>query len=94
MSDALKLAIKLTRRDMRRASMQLDDALFVELRKIAPDATVLCGRDKALMLAGYRMGLERAAKVAEQHFIYGHAVAGPGFAAKCAAKIRALGDGE
>jgi len=33
---------------------------------------------------------ERAAMIAEQHFIYGHAVAGPSFAAKCAKKIRAL----
>lgn len=42
--------------------MKLDDELFVELRKIAPDATVLCARDKAVMLAGYRLALERAAR--------------------------------
>ena len=32
---------------------------------------------------------ETDAAIAERHFIYGHSVAGPGFAAACAAKIRA-----
>lgn len=34
---------------------------------------------------------EECAKLAAGHFVYGHSVAGPGFAAKLAAKIRARG---
>lgn len=37
-----------------------------------------------------REAIEEAAKIAEGHFIFGHSVAGPGFAAKCAAAIRKL----
>lgn len=37
---------------------------------------------------------ERCAKLAEQHFIPGHSVAGPHFAAQLAAAIRALKEGE
>jgi hypothetical protein len=33
---------------------------------------------------------ERCAKIAERHYIAGHSVAGPAFAAICAAAIRAL----
>ena len=38
-------------------------------------------RDKAL---------EEAAEIAGNHFIYGHSVAGPAFAARCAENIRSL----
>jgi hypothetical protein len=34
---------------------------------------------------------ERAAQIAERHYIPGHSVAGPGFAADCAAAIRERG---
>lgn len=37
--------------------------------------------------------LEEAAKIAERHYIPGHSVAGPHFAARCASAIRALSEG-
>lgn len=65
---------------------------------------VFVGHDRDCKVeCGYRESLQRAiqdaidaereecAKLADAHFIYGHSVAGPGYAAILAAKIRARG---
>ena len=41
-----------------------------------------------------RAAMEKAAKIAERHYIYGHSVAGPEFAARGAAAIRAAAQKE
>lgn len=50
-----------------------------------------CFDDAQDALAAHRKDvIEACARVAEQHFIVGHRVAGPEFAQRCAEKIRGL----
>jgi hypothetical protein len=61
--------------------------------RYSQDADVFALYSKDDMLAirdsGIAYALELAAQIAERHYIPGHTVAGPHFAARCAAAIRA-----